>query len=121
MIDLPIRGGKSSHRHIHHHYYLLSFPLSSLQRCLIFFLYLSSFLVDHHCLSPVLTPQISFAVFYQASSNPLSGKLVAGKWLFAADLLQSKVLIHSLVCTSFFPYPSGVGCASIYACQIFKS
>lgn len=40
---------------------------------------------------------------------------------FAADLLQSKVLIHFLVCTSFSPYLSGVGCASIYACQISKS
>ncbi|KAB8244750.1 hypothetical protein BDV35DRAFT_358923 [Aspergillus flavus] len=62
MIDLPIRGGKSSLRHIHHHYYLLSFSLSFLQRCLILLFIPIKFLVDHHYLSPVLIPQISFAV-----------------------------------------------------------
>ncbi|KAE8309001.1 hypothetical protein BDV41DRAFT_549571, partial [Aspergillus transmontanensis] len=46
MIDLLIRGAKSSLRHIHHHYYLLSFSLSSLQRCLIFLFIPIKFLVD---------------------------------------------------------------------------
>ncbi|KAF7628051.1 hypothetical protein AFLA_003417 [Aspergillus flavus NRRL3357] len=42
-------------------------------------------------------PDLVRGFSYQASLNPLSGKLLVGKWLFAADLLQSKVLIHFLI------------------------